>query len=102
MAIWLVDLPLDRWRQANGLARGEGADAAPFALISDTAQGPRLDAVNPAARAGGVAAGMRLADARALCPELAAALRPGLRVRGFQANPVWEHRLALVIPARAK
>ena len=73
MAIWLVDLPLDRWRQANGLARGEGADAAPFALISDTAQGPRLDAVNPAARAGGVAAGMRPADARALCPELAAA-----------------------------
>ncbi len=73
MAIWLVDLPLDRWRQVSGLARGEGADAAPFALISDTAQGPRLDAVNPAARAGGVAAGMRLADARALCPELAAA-----------------------------
>ncbi len=73
MAIWLADLALDRWRQVNCLARGEGADAAPLALISDTAHGPRIDAVNPAARAAGAAAGMRLADARALCPELVAA-----------------------------
>lgn len=73
MAIWLMDLPLDHWRQGNGFARGTGADAAPFALISDTAHGPRLDAVNAAARAGGMAAGMRLTDARALCPELAVA-----------------------------
>ncbi len=71
MAIWLADLPLDRWRQVNGLAPRQGADAAPFALISDTAHGPRLDAVNAAARAGGAATGMRLADARALCPALA-------------------------------
>jgi len=72
MAIWLMDLALDRWRQVNRLARGEGPDAAPLALISDTAHGPRIDAVNPAARAAGAAAGMRLADARALCPALAA------------------------------
>jgi protein ImuB len=73
MAVWLPSLALDRWRQVNRLAPGEGADSAPFALISDTAHGPRLDAVNAAARAGGTAAGMRLADARALCPQLAVA-----------------------------
>lgn len=71
MAIWLTDLALDRWRQVNQVALGEGVDAAPLALISDTAHGPRLDVVNPAACAAGAAAGMRLADARALCPELA-------------------------------
>ncbi len=71
MAIWLTDLALDRWRRVNQVALGEGVDAAPLALISDTAHGPRLDVVNPAARAAGAAAGMRLADARALCPELA-------------------------------
>lgn len=72
MAIWLAGLALDRWRRVNHLAPGDGADAAPFALISDTAHGPRLDAVNTAARAGGAVAGMRLVDARALCPDLAA------------------------------
>jgi protein ImuB len=71
MAIWLTGLALDRWRRAERLAPGEGADAAPLALISDTARGPRIDAVNAAARAAGAAAGMRLADARALCPDLA-------------------------------
>ena len=70
-AVWLMDLPLDRWRRVNLLAPGEGADAAPFALISDTAHGPRIDAVNAAGQAAGAGPGMRLADARALCPELA-------------------------------
>ncbi|MGY6551743.1 MAG: DUF6504 family protein [Erythrobacter sp.] len=71
-AIWLPQLALDRWRRVNRLAPGQGADAAPLALISDTAHGPRIDAVNPAGRTAGAAAGMRLADARALCPDLAA------------------------------
>lgn len=71
MAIWLPALALDRWRRAEGIAPGEGADAAPLALVSDTAHGPRIDAVNAAARAAGAAAGMRLADARALCPDIA-------------------------------
>lgn len=72
MAIWLPALALDRWRRAEGIAPGEGADAAPLALVGDTAHGPRIDAVNAAARAAGAAAGMRLADARALCPDIAA------------------------------
>lgn len=72
MAIWLTGLALDRWRRVNRLASGKGADAAPLALISDTAHGPRMDAVNAAGRAAGAAPGMRLTDARALCPDLAA------------------------------
>lgn len=71
MAIWCRDLALDRWRLAEGIAHGEGADTAPFALIAETAHGPRLTAANAAAQQAGVQAGAMLADARALCPALA-------------------------------
>ena len=70
MAIWLVRLSLDRWRQARGCAVGEGADAQPLALITETAHGPRIDAANALGRAAGAAPGMMLADARTLCPQL--------------------------------
>ena len=39
-------------------------------LITETAHGPRIDAVNDAARHGGAQAGMMLADARTLCPSI--------------------------------
>lgn len=75
MAIWCTDLALDRWRLAEGCARGaeavKGSDAAPLALIAETAHGPRIAATNPAAMAQGVRTGVMLADARTLCPELA-------------------------------
>jgi protein ImuB len=70
MAIWCADLALDRWRHAENCQRGEGADAAPLALIAETAHGPRIDAANAAAREAGAAKGMMLADARTLCPSL--------------------------------
>ena len=93
MAIWLADLALDRWRQANACGRGEGADATPFALISDTAHGPRLEAVNPAARGAGVRTGMRLADARALCPQLAVAPRdPAGDLAALEKLALWAQR----------
>lgn len=66
-------MAIDRWRLADGLAPGEGADADPTALIADTAHGPRIDAVNDAGLAAGVRTGMMLADARALCPQVKAA-----------------------------
>ena len=47
--------------------------ANPVALISEGAHGPRITALNPGALAAGVRPGMMLTDARALCPELAAA-----------------------------
>ncbi|MCX7864266.1 MAG: DNA polymerase Y family protein [Novosphingobium sp.] len=73
LSIWLRRLALDRWRLAEGLEAGKGADAAPFALIAATAHGPRIAAVNEAGAQAGARAGMMLADARALCPELAVA-----------------------------
>jgi protein ImuB len=75
MAIWCMDLALDRWRLAEGCARGPealaAADAAPLALIAETAHGPRIAATNAAAMAQGVRTGVMLADARTLCPALA-------------------------------
>ncbi len=70
MAIWCADLALDRWRHSEGCPRGEGADAAPLALITETAHGPRIDAANPMARKAGATSGMMLADARTLCPAM--------------------------------
>ncbi len=70
MAIWLAQLSVDRWRLSSGLKRGEGADGSALALISETAHGPRLEAVNDAARDAGLHAAMMLADARTLCPDL--------------------------------
>ncbi|WP_428027678.1 Y-family DNA polymerase [Altererythrobacter sp.] len=72
MAVWLSRLAVDRWRLSNGLKRGEGADAQPIALIAETAHGPRVDAVNDAALETGPRAGMMLADARTLCPQVKA------------------------------
>jgi protein ImuB len=69
LSIWCANLAIDRWR----LAAGEGADALPTALIAETAHGPRIEAVNAAARQAGAQAMMRLTDARAICPELIAA-----------------------------
>ncbi|MFN6935874.1 MAG: Y-family DNA polymerase, partial [Tsuneonella sp.] len=70
LSVWLSRLAIDRWRLASGLAPGEGADAEPTALITETAHGPRIDAANAAGIAGGARSGMMLADARALCPSL--------------------------------
>ena len=70
MAIWACDLPLDRWRHSENCKSGEGADAQPLALITETAHGPRINAANAAGHAEGAGRGMMLADARTLCPQL--------------------------------
>ena len=67
LAIWLARLALDRWQLA------EGASAQPLALIAETAHGPRIAHVNAAALEAGARVQMMLADARALCPEIATA-----------------------------
>lgn len=72
MAIWLARLAVDRWRQAEGCARGQGADAGPVALLAETAHGPRIAAANDAGLAAGARPGMPLTDARTLCPALSA------------------------------
>ena len=73
MSIWLARLSVDRWRLSHELDAGEGADAAPTALITETAHGPRIDAVNDAAHAAGAQPGTMLSDARTICPDIVAA-----------------------------
>ncbi|GMN01616.1 DNA polymerase Y family protein [Erythrobacter sp. MTPC3] len=75
MAIWFARLSVDRWRLAHGSDSakcnpGEGADALPTVLITETAHGPRIDAANRAGHTAGARAGMMLADARTLCPDI--------------------------------
>lgn len=78
LSIWCADLALGRWRLAPGCGEDErkaraALDAAPLVLIADTAHGPRIEAINRAAREAGTRRGMMLADARALCPSIATA-----------------------------
>ncbi len=73
MAIWLYRLAMDRWRLEQNLAEGEGADAAPLALVAETARGVKIAAANATGLAAGAAPGAMLADARTLCPSLATA-----------------------------
>ena len=72
LSIWLAAFAIDRWRLAEGCARGEGADAQPLALITETAHGPRIQSTNFAARNAGARIGIMLADARTLCPSIVA------------------------------
>ncbi|KWV93439.1 hypothetical protein AUC45_01355 [Erythrobacter sp. YT30] len=70
LAIWFARLSVDRWRLAQGCEEGEGADTLPTALITETAHGPRIEALNRAGHAAGPREGMMLADARTLCPAI--------------------------------
>ncbi len=70
LAIWFARLSVDRWRLSQGCEPGEGVDALPTALITETAHGPSIEAVNGAGHAAGARPGMMLADARTLCPRI--------------------------------
>lgn len=67
LSLWLHALAMDRYR----LSHGEEEAGRPRVLIAETAHGPRVEAVGAAGAAAGARVGMMLADARALCPELA-------------------------------
>ncbi|MEL7445785.1 MAG: DUF6504 family protein [Pseudomonadota bacterium] len=70
LAIWLARLSVDRWRLSNNVEHGEGADGEPTVLITETAHGPRIEAVNDLAHAAGARPGTMLTDARTLCPDV--------------------------------
>lgn len=63
--LWFPCLPLDRLIRAQDL-RLEG----PFAVTREIKGAHRILVANAAARAAGITAGMSLADARAICPDL--------------------------------
>ncbi len=66
--MWLPDWPLTRLHRARR-AEPLAADA-PFVLVDKTVHGLRLACVNAAARAHGLEAGLRFADAKARLPAL--------------------------------
>jgi protein ImuB len=67
LSIWLARLAIDRWE----LSQADGdTSRSPWVLIAETAHGPCIEAANEAGLAAGARPGMRLADARALCPGL--------------------------------
>jgi protein ImuB len=91
LSLWLPEWPLERARLA---ARRGGApfppDDRPAALLEETAHGPRLSALNRAARALGLGAGMRLSDARAAWPALILQpADPEADRRGLEALAQW-------------
>ncbi len=72
---------------------GEGADADPTALITETAHGPRIAAVNEAGRLAGVQTGTMLADARTLCPHIKTApADPAGDLAMLEKLAVWAQR----------
>lgn len=64
LCLWFPRLASDR------ALRGRGWGGAPFAVVARVGAADRLACLNPAAQARGLARGMTLADARALCPGL--------------------------------
>ncbi|MCB2060826.1 MAG: DNA polymerase Y family protein [Novosphingobium sp.] len=93
LAIWCRQLAIDRWRLTEGLKKGEGADATPLALISETARGVRIAAANKAGLEAGARPGMMLTDARTLCPGLAiAAADPAADIAFLEQLALWVQR----------
>jgi len=93
LALWCERLSVDRWRLGPGLERGEGADGEPTALITETAHGPRIAAVNDAGRAAGVVPGTMLADARTVCPSVRTApADPAGDLAFLEKLAVWAQR----------
>ncbi|MAW91169.1 MAG: hypothetical protein CL574_08775 [Altererythrobacter sp.] len=72
LSIWLPSIAMDRW--SMGSAERREQDDKPFVLTADTAHGPRIEATNRTSAAAGARAGMMLADAHSLCPEITTAL----------------------------
>ena len=64
LCLWFPRLASDR------ALRGRGGGDAPFAIVARKGNADRLACLNIAAERMGLARGMTLADARALCPAL--------------------------------
>lgn len=93
LAIWFARLSVDRWRLALAPDQRDAADALPTALIAETAHGPRIAAANDPGLAAGARPGMLLADARALCPQLATAPSdPAGDLAALEKLALWSQR----------
>ncbi|GAB4474085.1 MAG: DNA polymerase Y family protein [Erythrobacter tepidarius] len=93
LSIWFARLSVDRWRRALAPEARAAADAAPTALITETAHGPRIAAANDAGLVAGARPGMLLADARALCPDLTAVpADPAADLAALEKLALWAQR----------
>src|SRR5436190_2319396 len=73
MYLWLPHWPIDRWHLSRRKNFAAPAEETPFATVVDAAGRRLLAAVNPLARAAGLAPGMPLADALSFLPGLVTA-----------------------------
>src|SRR5882757_3803824 len=65
LCVRLKNWPIDRWKRKNA-----GSEHEPIALVRTVASRQVLVAVNDAATARSITAGMTLAEARAICAEV--------------------------------
>src|SRR5690242_19951969 len=88
--LWLPRWPIDRLRLARPKNSGAPAERVPFATVADAAGRRLLAAVNPAAAAAGLAAGMPLADALSFFPGLATtAAEPAADAAALRSLAEW-------------
>ena len=93
LAIWLARLAIDRWYHAHPDCPAGHDQSEPLVLIAETAHGPRIAAANAAGLGAGARPGMMLADARALCPQIATAPSDPAGDRAFlETLAVWAQR----------
>jgi protein ImuB len=69
VSVWVPQWPIHRWlaaeRRRPSSAPGEAIDQRHPFVLADASDAPRITAINPAAKASGLAVGETLADARA-------------------------------------
>ena len=70
LAVWLPFLSTDRTRRTMRRPRTGGPGDRPFVLVEQDRGALRIAALDPAAMRGGLRAGMALAEARALWPDI--------------------------------
>jgi protein ImuB len=93
VSVWLPALPIERLKRESGIP----ADR-PFALVGSDSHGLTLTAVNEVCRRDGIATGMRLADARAICPRiLTAPATPDKDADALLALACWSSRYSPIL-----
>jgi protein ImuB len=70
VSVWLPQLPIERLKKEHARTGAAPPDERPFALVGSDAHGLSLTAVNGPCLKDGLVPGMRLADARAIAPQL--------------------------------
>ena len=93
VSVWLPHLPIERLKRQSAATGCTAPADRPFALVGNDTHGLTLTAVNAPCLKGGLSPGMRLADARAICPHLLTApADPGKDADMLLALARWSSR----------